>query len=471
MGRVAGALAQRANELIQAVESQQRTDPVETITAELFPLCDALRWISRRGPRVLADRRVGWRDRPLWLVGISSRVVRDPLGRVLILGAWNYPLFLPGVQAAQALAAGNQVLLKPAPGAELATQLMVDCFYDEGIAKQDLKCLPSDVSAAQQAIQSGVDLVVLTGSATTGRKVLGATAPTLTPSIVELSGCDGVIVLPGFDPDRLISAIQFGLNLNSGATCIGPRRLIPALPLDELKTLRWQLRQQLTASTTHTVHPSAVPPVIAAIESARDDGLRPLTLPQDASPADSVAALNEVIGGLRERSEKKPLILDDVAANASIASSDLFAPILSIVPVSDQQEAIDAVNQCQYRLAASVFGRNDDCQRVASQLAIGCVTINDLIAATADPRLPFGGRGESGFGVTRGPEGLLAMTHPKVVITRRGRLAPHLSPRNDGDENLLRGALEFQHGATLRQRFDGLLQMVSRKRDSTNDPG
>ncbi len=115
-----------------------------------------------------------------------------------------------------------------------------------------------------------------------------------------------------------------------------------------------------------------------------------------------------------------PLLLDHVKPGDEIASADLFAPVLSIIRVDDIGEAIGIVNACPYRLAASVFGPRREAEAVAGQLQVGSIAVNDLIVPTADPRVPFGGRGNSGFGVTRGGEGLLAMTVPVVTGVRRG---------------------------------------------------
>ena len=94
---------------------------------------------------------------------------------------------------------------------------------------------------------------------------------------------------------------------------------------------------------------------------------------------------------------------------------------------------------------SSVFGPNAEATAVANRLDVGSVIVNDLIVPTADPRLPFGGRGASGHGVTRGPEGLLAMTHPRTVSVRRGRWLPHLDPVRSGDASLLTAILQMTH--------------------------
>ncbi|QDV86372.1 aldehyde dehydrogenase family protein [Planctomycetes bacterium TBK1r] len=445
VGSVAAALCDRSDELIQACSSDQRTDPVETITSELLPLCAALRFLAKRGAKILAPRRVGMWRRPAWLIGVHSVVHRVPLGKVLVLGTWNYPLLLPGVQLAQALAAGNRVLLKPAVGTEQASTILVECFHACGVPADQLVLLDSDPSAAVGAIADGMDLIVLTGAAETGRKVLHGAADTLSASIMELSGCDAVVVLPGADERRLIDALRFGLSFNGSATCIAPRRLI--LPRTEHDAILDRLQKTLADQPPVIVHP-------AARQSVADQIAKAL----QAGAVDPMGRYCETT--LRDEGTMYPLLLDRVCEDHEIASADIFAPVLSVICADDNDHAIRLVNDCPYRLAASVFGPNSAAADVATQLNVGTVTINDLIAPTADPRLPFGGRGQSGFGVTRGPEGLLAMTAAKVISRRRGPIAPHLRPRSESDQQMLHGVLQVLHGGGVRKRLAGLRRMV-----------
>jgi hypothetical protein len=104
---------------------------------------------------------------------------------------------------------------------------------------------------------------------------------------------------------------------------------------------------------------------------------------------------------------------------------DIFAPVVSIVPVAGDEEALENDRLCPYALGASVFGADRGARRLAARIEAGVVVVNDMIAPTADPRVPFGGRRRSGYGVTRGAEGLLAMTRVKVLLVRRGRWRPH----------------------------------------------
>ncbi|MGB7343101.1 MAG: aldehyde dehydrogenase family protein [Pirellulaceae bacterium] len=446
LGQVASEIQSSADELIELCRSDQRTEATETISAELLPLCAALAYLNKNAAKILQPRRCGFIGRPVWLWGVHSRVMRRPFGTVLVLGPWNYPLLLVGTQIAQSLVAGNHVLVKPAEGCEASTAKMVDCFYAAGVPRSHLTLLDSSVAAATDTIGNGVDLVVLTGGAQTGRKVMQQLAQTLTPSIMELSGCDAVVVLPGSDLRRVAKAIDFGLNFNSGATCIGPRRLfVMQESADEVIDA---IRLQIADRGDVVVHLAARDHVADEIQAALRNG-----------------ATNTMGGDfnaqqLRETGKMKPVVLDGVASTDPIASADIFAPVISVIRINEIDQAARAINRCRYRLAASVFGPSAQANAFANQLDVGSVTINDLVAPTADPRLPFGGRGQSGFGVTRGREGLLAMTVPVVVSERRGSFTPHLDRHSESLQNLVSGMLAMLHAAKWSERLSGLRNII-----------
>ncbi|WP_431192278.1 aldehyde dehydrogenase family protein [Rhodopirellula bahusiensis] len=440
-------IASRVDQLTRLSRSEQRTDDAETVASELIPLCDALRWIGKHGRKTLAPRKVGLAGRPVWMWGVRSVVQRVALGQVLILGTWNYPLLLPGVQMAQALAAGNHVWLKPAAGSEAVSAELVACFIAAGVPDEAITLLDSSTEAAIEAQAKGVDLVVLTGSAQTGKLVLHQSAETLTPSIMELSGVDAAVVLPDSDLDRVVDALKFGLLFNSGATCIGPRRLIVPNH-SSTSALTDQLLNGLRDASQVTVHPAARSNVADLIEDSLQKGAKDCLGKFDAT-------------SLRTTGKLHPVVLRDVPSDHAILQSDVFAPVISIIPVEHPDQAIQLVNECPYRLAASVFGPTSHAQAIAEKLDAGVVTVNDMVASTADPRLPFGGRGKSGFGVTRGPEGLLAMTAPRVIATRRGRVAMHLSPRNDADVELLSGVLQWSNSGNWGRRIAALRRVTT----------
>lgn len=401
--------------------------PGETLLAEVLPLAEACRFLEREAAALLAPRKLGADGRPAWLRGVTAEVQRAPLGVVLILAPSNYPLMLPGIQLIQALAAGNAVVVKPAPRCTAPMQRLVALLDRAGLPDGLVQVLGETVADAEAALAAGVDKVLLTGSAETGRAVLGRLAEGLTPATMELSGSDAVIVLPGADPDTVARAVAYGLRLNGGATCIAPRRIF--VPREAAASLEARLLDHLSR-----VPPAAVPlpvrrQVHGLVQAAVADGARLAAGAFD--PADGRLA---------------PVVVADATPWMALLQSDVFAPVVSLVPVADVDAAITQAEECPYALGASVFGPARQARLVAESLRVGTVTVNDLIVPTADPRLPFGGRGRSGFGVTRGPEGLLELTHPKVIAVRSGRFRPHLRPPSAGDARFAATWLRLVHG-------------------------
>lgn len=353
----------------------------EVLSAEIVPLADACRFLEREAPRLLAPRRLGSAGRPAWLFGVESEVRREPLGRVLVIAPASYPVLLPGAQTVQALAAGNAVLWKPGRGGNAAARAFSEIAAAAGVPDGALTILPEEPEAAREAIAAGVDKVLLTGSAETGREVLGELAGKLIPATMELSGDDPLFVLPGADLDRVARAVRFGQTLNGGATCIAPRRVL---------------------------------------------------------------VLGNQISALQER----------------------LGQGIPITAFSTVDEALAEAARSPYALGASVFGPEAEAVALAGHIRAGVVVVNDVIVPTADPRLPFGGRGESGFGVTRGAEGLLELTVPKVIAVRRARRLFHLEAPDPQDGDLFLSYLTLAHAGGFGARLRGaanLLRALARR--------
>jgi acyl-CoA reductase-like NAD-dependent aldehyde dehydrogenase len=416
----------------------------EVLSAEVIPLADACRFLEEEAPALLAPAAPAGR-RPAWLGGVEVELRREPLGVVLVIAASNYPLFLPGVQAVQALAAGNAVLLKPGDGGLPAARALAGLLAEAGLPEGLLTVLPEGDEAARSAVAAGPDLVLLTGSAETGRALLSQLAPRLVPAALELSGCDALFVLPGADRatlERAARALAFGLGLNGGATCIAPRRVF--VP----RALAAELEAALLTAVAG-LPPATVPAAVAS--QARE------------LAAEAVSAGARLLCGNLEAPPEAPfapLVVADARPGMRLLAADLFAPVLALVPVADAEEALAAAGLCPYALGASVFGPQEEARQLAGRVRAGVVVVNDVIVPTADPRLPFGGRGQSGFGVTRGAEGLLALTAVKAVAVRRGRFLPHLDRRSPHDADLFRAYLAAVHGRGPRARLGGAMGVI-----------
>jgi acyl-CoA reductase-like NAD-dependent aldehyde dehydrogenase len=437
-------LVEQADWLGEAITIPQRRDFRETLSGELMPLAAAAKWLGKRANRLLAPERPSFLDLPLWMGRLSSTIYHEPLGVVLLITTWNYPLLIPGVQMLQALVAGNSVVIKPAPQCELLMSRWCELLVACGVPRQLIVLLDSAVSSAKTAIDCGVDKVFITGSSTTGRKVLGTLSDRLTPATLELSGCDAMYILPSADLDRVLKSMVFGLAFNGSATCIAPRRaFVPHSMLEKVETA---LRKRVQDIGPVPLAKPVVEKLRMGLAEAVYMGARSIG-PQPDLSLDDVAI--------------QPIVLSNVSPKMLLAKSDVFAPLLMLIPVRDWSEALDADSYCPFALSASIFGNLSDAEPLASAVDAGMVTINDVIAPSADPRVPFGGRGESGFGVTRGRQGLMEMTRIKSVVIRRGNWLPHLMAPTEYDEIILKGIMQLFYANSFASRWNGLKSVIT----------
>jgi acyl-CoA reductase-like NAD-dependent aldehyde dehydrogenase len=382
----------------------------------------------------------------VWLTGVVAEVHREPFGVILVIGPSNYPLFLPAVQAAQALAAGNSVVLKPGTGGGAIAQAFAELMYEAGLERELLRVLPEAPAAGERAIEAGVDKVLLTGSARTGAAVLAKLAPRLIPATLELSGCDAVFVREDADLDTVTRALRFGFRLNHGETCIAPHRVFVARPLAE------ELKTRLAEAARTECYESRTPAARAAAG-----------LITDATRSGAHVIAGQI---LPDAQGITPTVVTDVSPDMGLLQEDLFAPVISVLEVKDDDEALAAASKCPYALGSTVFGKLAGARALAQRVQAGGVVINDMVAPTADPRLPFGGRGRSGYGVTRGVEGLLEVTTVKAVSIRKGGADWHLDPPQADDfhffDTYLRATNSSSIGAWISAWCSLIPQMIRR---------
>ncbi len=417
------------------------------MVAEVLPLLEGCRFLERQATRILATRKLGRAGRPLWLSGVDSEIRRVPYGHILVIGPANYPLFLPGVQTLQALAAGNAVTWKPGRGGAPVARLCAQVLYDAGLPRDLLTVTDDTFEAGQQALDMLPDKVIFTGSGTTGRVLLRRLAETATPSVMELSGCDAVLVLPSADLDRTARALAFGMRLNGSATCMAPRRLILA---------GLSSQQRVALLNTLQQHFSAIPAVT----------LPESTTQQLTSLLDEAERLGAHILGHRSSGRTfQPLLVLNGRPEMSLTQVDVFAPVLTVLEAANLDEAVVLESASPLSLTTCLFtGEEAEARRLVSRLAAPTILINDLIAPTADPRLPFGGRRASGFGVTRGAEGLLEMTTVRVVTVRRNREIRHYDATDARHASLFAGLNAALHGGSLSDRWSGMQRIVAAAR-------
>jgi len=422
----------------EAIPASLSRTAADTLGAELLPLLDGCKFLERNAADILRTRFLGGEGQPWWLFGVAAEVQRDPLGHVLIIGPSNFPLLLPGAQTLQALAAANSVTWKPGAGGGAVAALVEQALLQAGLPIGLLTVTADTVDAAYTALNDMPDKVVFTGSTESGKDVLTKLAESATPAAMELSGADAVIVLPSADLKRVAKALTFGLRLNGAAACMSPRRLL-ALG-DTMTALVPLLEREL----------AGVP--AAALPERTQVKLQELVV--------QAVSRGALLRGELKPQQQRPLLIGGALPTMDIAHADIFAPVLSLITVSTVGKFADAYAECPYALTVAIFGDEKQAREIGSGLRAGVVLVNDLMVSTVDPRVPFGGRGASGYGVTRGAEGLLEMTTPKTVLARRGRITRHYDATGPAHVELFEGIIGAAHGGGLRQKMSGVRALL-----------
>ncbi len=337
---------------------------------------------------------------PLHLFPSRSRITTEPLGTVLIMAPWNYPVQLLLNPLIGAISAGCTAVLKPSPYtphvSTVLAELIRTTFPDEYIALVEGH---RDVNTA--LLGQRWDLIFFTGSPDLGKTVAQAAARYLTPVVLELGGKSPCII--DYDADLATAArrVAWGKALNAGQTCIAPDYLL--------------------------LHKDIQQPFLALLkkEFERLLGTDPQLSPHFARIV-SDHALERLCGYLKDgtiyhggKTDPKerylsPTILTDVLPNASVMQEEIFGPILPVLAFSDLDEALTFVRRREKPLALYYFGTHG--KQVLRQTTSGGVCLNDTIVHIANHRLPFGGVGNSGMGAYHGKDSFLAFSHRRAVV-------------------------------------------------------
>ena len=421
----------------------------EALGAEILPLAEACKFLEKNAAHLLSPRKIRSSDTPWWLFLQKSKVHRKARGIVGIIGTWNYPLFLNGVQIIQALVAGNGVVWKPSENALETNKILAELLL-ETFPPDIFKELSSSRESGPVLIDSNIDFVVMTGSVETGKAIAKKCAERLIPSTLELSGIDSLLLLDDGDVDLAVSAAWFAMNINAGQTCMASRRfLIPETMLEKVTTKLLELAKKFK-------------PRKILMESQADCAL-PLIDAAMVEGAELIWPLNK--SDIWRDGIFDACILINIRKEMGICNEAIFAPVLSVLTYKTIEDAIGISNACPFGLCASIFTANQVLgEKVALELKVGSVSINDAIVPHAHPATPFGGVGLSGWGATQGEEGLLEMTRPMSISIVSGKFRPHYelaTPKAADSIPIVEGILLALHSPNWVGRIKGWIQFLS----------
>ena len=445
-------IAERADEIAATVRRETGKVTGEALV-EVTVACDHLEHLARIVPNALLARRadVGW------LSHRRARVAYEPYGVIGAITPWNYPFSLSMGAIATAIAAGNGIVLKPSEYTPLTGRLAAE-LATEAVGLADLVVLATgDGSTGAALVAAGVDKIFFTGSSATGKKIMAAAAETLTPLVLELGGNDPMIVCADADVERAARGAVWAAFFGCGQVCMSVERayVVDAIYDKFLQAVLAEARRVRTSDEPEAMVGSMIAPfqvekVERHIEDAVDKGAR-IALGGRAI---------DVPGHFFE-----PTVVVDVDHSMDLMRSETFGPVLPIMRVADEDEAVRLANESDYGLDASVWSRNHSkARRIAEQLDVGSVLINDHMINYAIADLPFGGRRHSGFGRTHGPEGLREFVRPKSWVEDRLTLRrePYWFEESGSGEELAHALLVYRHGSGPVRRLLAALKLIRR---------
>jgi aldehyde dehydrogenase (NAD+) len=342
---------------------------------------------------------------PYTVAPASARVVPEPLGVVLVIGPWNYPVQLILAPLVGALAAGNAVVLKPSEVAP-ATSAVLARLVARHLDGRAIAVVEGGADATTRLLAQRVDHIFFTGGGAIARVVARAAAENLTPTTLELGGKSPVWIDDSVDVEQAARRLAWGKFMNAGQTCVAPDYVL-ATPA---------VAGRLTAALGRAVE------AFYGADPARSADYGRIVADRHV---DRLAALlageDPAVGGTVDRASRyvAPTVVDGVALDSPLMGEEIFGPILPIVHVSGLDEAIGVIRSRDKPLALYVFSSSRAVERrLLRETSSGAVGVGVPSAHLLVPGLPFGGVGPSGSGAYHGKRSFDTFSHEKAVLRK-----------------------------------------------------
>src|SRR6266498_3830152 len=388
-------------EHLARIASQEMGKPIKESRSEIEKCAWAVEFYSYNGDLLLNNESLNSDAN-------KTMITFQPLGVIASIMPWNFPYWQALRFAAPSLMAGNAIVLKPASATMQCGIEIEKTFINAGIPRGIFQTLIGDSSIAETLIDSDINAVTFTGSVQVGGKVAQRATSQLKKTVLELGGSDPFIVCEDADIDKASSGAVKGRFINCGQSCIASKRFIV------VKKIANEFIEKFVAKTQK---------LKVGDPLSDDTDIGPLVnfnslKNMESLVAESVKEGAEILTGGERTNDKgffyPPTVLKNVSSSMRIAREEVFGPIAPIIVTDDEMNAMKIANDSKYGLGASIWTQDlDKAERMSREIESGIVTVNNVVIS--DPRVPFGGIKNSGFGREMSRYGMLEFVDIKSI--------------------------------------------------------
>jgi acyl-CoA reductase-like NAD-dependent aldehyde dehydrogenase len=466
MRRAADVVLDELDEIAELLSSEQGKPRNESYTMELLPTIDLLHWCAENGPKILADEKI--RNAQAFLLSKRNHFAYEPIGVVGVIAPWNYPWSIPFGEVAIALMAGNGVVLKPASLTPLLGERIREVFEKAGLPEGLVRTVHGGGRVGDALAKSSAGKIFFTGSVEVGRKVGEVCARKMKGSVLELGGKDPMIVCSDAKLDNAIPGAVWGGFANAGQTCSGIERVYVHREIAE----RFVTGVAQRAQGLRLGNPLAWETEIGPMTS-EEQYETVLELVDDAvrSGAEQLCGGPTEVEGLPGKFIA-PVVLTRVTHEMRIMKEEVFGPVLPIVAVDSDEQAVELANDSEFGLGASIWTADrQKGERIARRIESGMVWINDHSFSHGACQCSWGGVKDSGLGRSHSKFGFYECVNIKLMSWEPGLARDfwwHPYDETLGDAVRSSARLVYGHGrnghrlAALREGIGPLLRVGAR---------